>query len=73
MGRIIVDIKSFSTDNCTFKNLKNHILGIGGTITLSDNYCEYKDKKLSPIIKLRPDDTIITCKTSWQKIIELIQ
>lgn len=71
MGRIIIDVKSFETDTCSIKNILNRVKHLGGTSILS-NLVEYKDKRLTPVVNSRPDDTIITCKTSWSEIENLL-
>lgn len=72
MGRIVIDVRSMERDRCQLKNILNRITRhLGGSYVLA-NLCEYENRKLTPIINTRPDDIIIDCSTSWNKIEALI-
>jgi len=73
MGRIVIDVRSMERDRCQLKNILNRItLHLGGSYVLA-NLCEYENRKLTPIINTRPDDTIINSATSWSDIEQLIK
>ena len=73
MGRIVIDVRSMERDRCQLKNILNRITRhLGGSYVLA-NLCEYENRKLTPIINTRPDDTIINCATSWAEIERLIK
>lgn len=70
--RIIINIKSFDRDFCLLKNILNRIRKLGGNNAFNCDLCEYKNKKLHSVTNSRPDDIIITNKTSWKEIEKLI-
>jgi hypothetical protein len=66
--RIVIDLKSFEKDTCNLKNIINRIVFLKGSYKLIGRYCQWENKRLFPITNARPNDTIITCSTSWSEI-----